>query len=120
MRCSTEKLVVVGQGYVGLPLALRAAEVGFSVVGYDADETRIKRLATGDSYVEDVSATALLAALGTKRYEPTTDPQRCAGFDVAVIAVPTPLADGVPDLSHVEEAARLLGGRLRAGGTVIL
>jgi UDP-N-acetyl-D-glucosamine dehydrogenase len=115
-----ERVVVVGQGYVGLALAMRAVEVGFDVVGFDQDEDRVKRLAAGDSYVEDVSDTALGEALATGRYEPTYDPERCAGFDVAVIDVPTPLADGNPNLSHVEEAARILARHLRPGATVVL
>ncbi len=114
------RVVVVGQGYVGLALAVRAVDVGFDVVGLDQDEARVKRLAAGDSYVEDVSDAALRAALATGRYEPTDDPERCAGFDVAVIDVPTPLADGNPNLSHVEEAARMLARHLRPGATVIL
>jgi UDP-N-acetyl-D-glucosamine dehydrogenase len=115
-----ERVVVVGQGYVGLALAMRAVEMGFDVVGFDQNEDRVKRLAAGDSYVEDVSDDTLAAALATGRYEPTHDPGRCAGFDVAVIDVPTPLADGNPNLSHVEEAARILAGHLRRGATVVL
>lgn len=114
------KLVVVGQGYVGLPLAMRAVEAGFHVVGLDLDEDRVKRLAAGDSFVEDVPDTALRAALDGGRYEPTTNPARCEGFDVAVIDVPTPLRDGNPHLAHVEDAATMLGTHLRPGATVIL
>ena len=55
----TGKLVVVGQGYVGLPLAMRAVEAGFDVVGFDTDTQRIKRLGSGDSYVEDITADVL-------------------------------------------------------------
>jgi len=116
----TQKVVVVGQGYVGLALAMRAVEVGFDVVGFDQDQDRVKRLAAGDSYVEDVSDSVLSGALATGRYEPTYDPARCAGFDVAVVDVPTPLADGNPNLSHVEEAARILARHLRPGATVVL
>jgi UDP-N-acetyl-D-glucosamine dehydrogenase len=115
-----EKVVVVGQGYVGLALAMRAVEVGFDVVGFDQDEDRVKRLAAGDSYVEDVSDAVLSAALASGRFAPTSDPDHCAGFDVAVIDVPTPLADGNPNLSHVEEAARILARHLRRGATVVL
>jgi UDP-N-acetyl-D-glucosamine dehydrogenase len=117
---TVEKVVVVGQGYVGLALAMRAVEVGFDVVGFDQDEDRVKRLAAGDSYVEDVSDAVLSAALASGRFAPTSDPDHCAGFDVAVIDVPTPLADGNPNLSHVEEAARILARHLRRGATVVL
>jgi UDP-N-acetyl-D-glucosamine dehydrogenase len=117
---TSDKLVVVGQGYVGLPLALRAVAVGFTVVGYDADDKRVKRLADGDSYVEDVADAELIDALASGRYEPTTDAHRCSGFDVAVIDVPTPLSDGIPNLDHVEAAARMLGRHLTSGATVIL
>ena len=114
------KVVVVGQGYVGLPLALRAVEVGHDVVGLDLDVDRIKRLADGDSYVEDVSDERLGAALASGRYLPTVDPERLANFDVAVIDVPTPLEEGVPNLSYVEDAAATLAVHLRPGATVVL
>ncbi len=113
-------VVVVGQGYVGLPLALRAVEVGYRVVGFDTDEQRIKRLAAGESYVEDVPGAQLAAALSTGRYRPTIDERSCAGFDIGVITVPTPLQDGTPDLSFVKSAGHTLGAHLRPGGCVIL
>jgi len=111
---------VVGQGYVGLPLALRAAEVGFDVVGFDVDTERVKQLAAGVSYVEDISDARLAAALESDRYHPTSDPARIGGFDVTVIDVPTPLTDGVPNLSYVEDAATTVGRHLQPGGTVVL
>ena len=114
------RLAVVGQGYVGLPLALRAVEAGFDVVGYDVDPERVKQLAAGVSYVEDITDARLAAALESDRYQPTSDPGQMAGFDVTVIDVPTPLSDGVPNLSYVEEAASAVGAHLQPGGTVIL
>src|ERR1700722_16084362 len=114
------KLVVVGQGYVGLPLAMRAVEVGFTAVGFDTDTERIKRLASDDSYVEDITPEVLASANASGRYEPTTEPKRCAGFDFAVIDVPTPLDDGVPNLSYVTDAAEMLSRYLRPGATVIV
>ncbi|MGO9583939.1 MAG: nucleotide sugar dehydrogenase [Acidimicrobiales bacterium] len=113
-------VVVVGQGYVGLPLALRAVEVGYRVVGFDTDEQRIKRLAAGESYVEDVPGAQLAAALSTGRFRPTIEERSCAGFDIGVITVPTPLQDGTPDLSFVKSAGHTLGAHLRPGGCVIL
>ena len=117
---STTRVVVVGQGYVGLPLALRAVEAGFGVVGFDTDTARIKRLAAGDSYVEDIADHELARALDSGRYEPTADPARLAGFDVAIIDVPTPLREGSPNLSFVISAATTLAQHLTQGATVVL
>ena len=87
---------------------MRAVEVGFDVVGFDIDGVRIKRLAAGESHVEDVTSSDVARALATGRYEPTDDPERTRGFDVAVIDVPTPLTEGAPNLSHVTDSARML------------
>ncbi|MFZ6003771.1 MAG: nucleotide sugar dehydrogenase [Actinomycetota bacterium] len=114
------RVVVVGQGYVGLSLAVRAADVGFDVVGYDLAAERIKALAAGSSFVEDVADGSLRAALDSGRYRPTSSLEGVDGFDVAVIAVPTPLSEGAPDLSYIEAAARALAPALRAGATVVL
>jgi UDP-N-acetyl-D-glucosamine dehydrogenase len=113
-------VVVVGQGYVGLPLALRAVEVGHRVVGFDTDEARMAKLAAGDSYVDDVTASQLKAALDSGRYMPTGDETACKGFDVALITVPTPLKEGVPDLSFIEDAGAMLARNLHPGATVVL
>lgn len=120
VRTDAEKVVVVGQGYVGLPLAMRAVEVGFDVVGIEADETRAKRLNVGESFVEDVPDAVLQAALDSGRYCVSTEARAAAGFDVAVISVPTPLHDGAPDLHCIEEAAASLARFLRPDSTVIL
>ncbi|WIM94235.1 nucleotide sugar dehydrogenase [Actinoplanes oblitus] len=114
------RVVVAGQGYVGLPLAVRAAEVGHTVVGFDVDDDRIKRLAAGESYVDDVGSAQLQAVLAGGGFLPSSDPRACAGFDIAVIAVPTPLRDGSPDLRYIEESARTLARYLRPGATVAL
>ena len=114
------RLVVVGQGYVGLPLALRAVDVGYDVVGFDVDVDRIKRLSDGQSYVEDITDDELASALATGRFRPTDDPTQLAEFDIAVIDVPTPLQDGNPNLTYVEAAAATLSVHLRPGATVIL
>ncbi|MEY2477393.1 MAG: UDP-N-acetyl-D-glucosamine dehydrogenase [Actinomycetota bacterium] len=114
------KLAVMGQGYVGLPLAMRAVEVGHTVVGFDTDSARIKLLAAGESYVEDIPSDQLAAALATGRYTAADDPAALVEFDVAVITVPTPLREGAPDLSYMESASSLLAGHLRPGATVVL
>ena len=114
------KVVVVGQGYVGLPIAMRAVEVGFDVMGLDIDKTRVERLAGGLSHVEDVSNDSLRGALASSRYLPTTDPAHCDGFDYAIVTVPTPLRETQPDLSFIEDASTTLASHLRTGATVIL
>lgn len=115
-----QKVVIVGQGYVGLPVAMRAVEVGFHVIGLDIDKHRIGELIAGHSYVGDVPSRQLRAALSTGHYVPTDSYLDAAGFDVAVITVPTPLRETLPDLSFIEEAARELGPLVNPGSTVVL
>lgn len=115
-----DKLVVIGQGYVGLPVAMRAVEAGFDVVGLDSDPVRITQLLDGHSYVEDIDPDTVLRARESGRYLPSTDYADTADFVYAVISVPTPLREGAPDLSFVESAACSLAAHLRPGATVIL
>ena len=91
---------------MGLPLAMRATAVGHRVVGYDTNPGRVKLLAAGESYVEDISSAELQAALAGGLFLPSSDEDACTGFDVAVITVPTPLREGLPDLSYIEAASR--------------
>lgn len=114
------KVVVIGQGYVGLPVAMRAVEVGHTVVGLEKDPRRAARLAAADSFVEDVSDSDLVSALATDRYTPTSTTAEAKDFDVAVITVPTPLRDGAPDLSYIEIAAQELAPFVTTGCTVVL
>jgi UDP-N-acetyl-D-glucosamine dehydrogenase len=120
MPSQHRRLVVVGQGYVGLPLAMRAVEVGFDVTGFEIDEARAARLSAGDSYVEDITAEELSRALASGRYRATSDSADIFGFDIAVITVPTPLRDTLPDLSHIEAAARTVAAALTPGALVVL
>jgi UDP-N-acetyl-D-glucosamine dehydrogenase len=113
------KVVVVGQGYVGLPVAMRAVQVGFPVVGFEASPARAAALAAGESYVGDISNAELQAALA-RGYLPTGDAAHLTDFDIAVISVPTPLNEGLPDLSFIEAAGRDLAKHLRSGACVIL
>jgi UDP-N-acetyl-D-glucosamine dehydrogenase len=115
----TARVVVVGQGYVGLPVAVRAAAVGFPVVGLDIDADRVAALEGGRSYVPDIGDDELAAAL-EGGYRATADPSDLGPFDVVVITVPTPLTDGLPDLTHVEGAADAVGRRLHTGAVVVL
>ena len=86
-----KKLLVIGQGYVGLPISMRGIEAGYIVVGLDNDSNRVSKLISGISFVEDVANESLKSALDTQRFLPTTDVREAVDFDVAVITVPTPL-----------------------------
>lgn len=115
----TAKVAIIGQGYVGLPVAIRASEVGFPVVGFDTSEQRIAALRDGRSFVEDISDEQIARALDAG-YWPTRDPLDLRAFDIAVISVPTPLRDGNPDLRFIESAGRDLAARLSRGSLVVL
>jgi len=119
IRTRTAKIAVVGQGYVGLPVAMRAAQQGFTTVGYEVDPRRCDSLKSGTSYVEDVPDSALQAALDDS-YTATSELGDLVGFDVAVITVPTPLREGAPDLSFVASAGESLARVLRAGALIVL
>lgn len=114
------RVVVVGQGYVGLPLSVRAAQVGHQVVAYDIDESRIKRLLTGESYIEDICDAELAAIVEAGTFHPSSESRACAAFDVAILAVPTPLREGAPDLSCIQNAASTVARYLRPGASVIV
>ncbi len=117
---SNEKAVVIGQGYVGLPVAMRAVAAGYDVVGFEVDPHKVTRLNAGHSHVEDIADSQLAEAIATGRYHASGDPADLAGFDIAVISVPTPMGEGVPDLSYIESAAATLAPHVRPGSTVIL
>lgn len=94
---SPRRVAVVGQGYVGLPVAIRAVEVGFDVVGFDIDKPRVDCLRKEETFIDDITDSDLTIVMSTGRYLPTDDPAALAGFDVAVVCVPTPLREGAPE-----------------------
>ncbi|TFC63500.1 nucleotide sugar dehydrogenase [Cryobacterium sp. TMT2-15-1] len=120
MANKDRKVVIVGQGYVGLPVAMRAVEVGYTVIGIDLDEKRIASLLQGKSYVDDISDAQLRSAIDSGRYLATTDYEATENFGIAVITVPTPLRESLPDLTFIEESSKSLAAHLTSGATVIL
>ena len=112
---------VVGLGYVGLPLAISAAEAGFRSVGFDVDGERIERLNRGVSHIEDVADGRVAAVVRAGRFEAAAEPMILGGVDVVFICVPTPF-DGAktPDLSYTSAATRTVASILRRGMLVIL
>lgn len=116
----TERAVVIGQGYVGLPVAIAAVEAGFDVIGYELDPAKADALNHGRSHVEDITNERLQRALTSGRYRASSESDCLDGFDFAVISVPTPMAEGAPDLSYIESAAAAVAPHVRPGSTVIL
>lgn len=113
----TAAVGVVGLGYVGLPLLVAASSEGYPVIGVEVDQRRAAALEEGRSYVVDVSDQDL-GALTNALF--TTDAIALRGADIIVIAVPTPLADGVPDLAPVKGAAHDVAAVLQPGRLVVL
>ena len=117
---STTDLVVIGLGYVGLPLAREAAFSGLSVVGYDLNTTVVAALNEGRSHVGDVPASDVAEMLA-KGFRATSEEAEAGHPDTVVICVPTPLsADSAPDLSAVRGAVEVTGRMLRPGMLVVL
>ncbi|MFJ8299080.1 nucleotide sugar dehydrogenase [Streptomyces sp. NPDC094447] len=112
-------LVVVGLGYVGLPLAVAAVRAGLRVHGLDSDPDRIHGLTQGLSHVDDISDEEVCEALDDG-FTPTTDATCVTSADVVVICVPTPLRQSVPDLDAVCAAGATVAERLRPGALVVL
>lgn len=113
-------VTIVGQGYVGLPLAQAAARVGWKVYGLDVTDSLVNALNQGHSHVDDLSDDDVQEMLELD-YQATTDPSVVSMSDVIVICVPTPLGEGGgPDLGAVKGASRTVGDNLTAHSTVIL
>ncbi|WP_347927670.1 nucleotide sugar dehydrogenase [Pseudomonas helvetica] len=111
---------IFGLGYVGLPLLLRYAEVGYHVVGFDIDQRKISALLSGESYIEHIPSTSIKSALG-KGVEVTTDFSRAAELDALILCVPTPLNKyREPDLSYIIDTTDALVPYLREGQVISL
>src|SRR5689334_7296284 len=91
LRSRTAKVAVIGLGYVGLPMAIAFARVGFCVVGIDVDQDRCASLAGGHSYVEDLSDAELQTALENGTLQVSNEFTALSKSDVILICVPTPL-----------------------------
>lgn len=121
-RLNSKKSVIgiVGLGYVGLPLALRYAEEGFSVLGFDIDAAKIQKIEAGQSYIEHIPESAVKAVAG-KTFHATTDFAKITSVDAIILCVPTPLNKyREPDLSFVLDTMDSVIPYLRSGQVVSL
>ncbi len=121
IEARTARLAIVGQGYVGLPVAVEFAATGFSVTGLDTDPDRVAALSFGRSCSPDVTNTDLMALLREGRYQATTDFGVLERSDVVIICVPTPLRKSKdPDIACVVAAGEAVAARFRPGQLVVL
>ena len=94
--------VIVGMGYVGLPLAMEYADAGIPVVGIDIDAARIRALRAGKSYIGDVPSETVKRAVDAGLFTPSADYSSVGKADTVNICVPTPLCKTKdPDLSCI-------------------
>jgi UDP-N-acetyl-D-glucosamine dehydrogenase len=115
------RITIIGQGYVGLPLAIEFCKSGFKVFGLDDNRQRVDELNCGCSHTPDVSAKDLQILLEKELYIATTDASVLECSDVVIICVPTPLRKSKdPDITYVATAASQVAERLQSGQLIIL
>src|SRR5277367_6330351 len=112
---------IIGCGYVGLPLALRFAEAGHRVIGFDTDPVKVEKLNKGQTYIQHIPQNKIQQFVQSKHFGATTDFARLAEVDAIIICVPTPLDQRrEPDLSYVEKTAQAIRPHLQRGQLVVL
>ena len=114
------RVAIIGQGYVGLTIAVGAAGAGHEVIGFDVNKELVIQLNTGFSHIEGISNSELKSFLSANKYAASTDASALNGCDVVVIAVPTPLTEARnPDLSFVHAAVELIQNNVKSPTLVI-
>jgi UDP-N-acetyl-D-glucosamine dehydrogenase len=114
------RIAVVGLGYVGLPVALSFAEAGFQVTGIDLDKSKVSAIRKGSSYLEDVPSDRLARQVELGKLKASSSFAPVKQANAVIVCVPTPLADGAPDLSRVLSAGEAIALTLKAGALVVL
>ena len=115
------KVSIIGQGYVGLPLAISCAQSGFEVTGIDLNEEKVSQLNKHQSIVEDVSDAELKSVSESGKYKATTNYSIDSSTEIICICVPTPLSSNhQPDLDILKAATKDVGKSLKAGMLVIV
>ena len=114
------RVAIIGQGYVGLTIAVGAAGAGHSVVGFDVNKALVDQLNQGHSHIEGISDAVINGFIGTGSYTASTDASVLEGADVIVIAVPTPLDEKRnPDLSFVHDATDLIAKNVKTAALIV-
>jgi UDP-N-acetyl-D-glucosamine dehydrogenase len=114
------KVSIIGQGYVGLTIAVAAAGKGHEVTGFDMNSALVEQLNTGKSHIEGVESSLVAGLIKSGNYRATTSASDIAGSEIVVIAVPTPLdKERKPDLAFVESACKSIGENLDSAALII-
>ena len=114
------RVSIIGQGYVGLTIAVGAAGAGHTVVGFDINESLVVQLNAGKSHIEGITDADLSSFIAAGLYEASAEPSILDGSDVIVIAIPTPLDDQRnPDLSYVHNAAGLIQNNVKSPTLIV-
>jgi UDP-N-acetyl-D-glucosamine dehydrogenase len=114
------RVVIIGQGYVGLTIAVGAVGAGHSVIGFDVNDGLVAQLNAGKSHIEGITDTDLGSFIAAGSYAASADASILEGSDVIVIAVPTPLDDQRnPDLSYVHAAAELIQNNVKSPALIV-
>jgi len=115
------KIGIIGCGYVGLPLALRFADVGQKVTGFDLDKFKVDKLNAGESYIQHIPAAKINEHFKAKNFSATNDFTKLRDMDAVLICVPTPLDERrEPDLSYVENTAKAIAPNLQKNQLIVL
>jgi len=117
----TAVIGVIGMGYVGLPLALRFAEKGFKVFGFDIDKKKIPILNKGNSYIKHIPSSRIKKQVERKKFKATSDFSKLKHCNAIVICVPTPLTEHrEPDISFVKSSGKTIAKYLQKGQLIVL
>lgn len=117
----TAVVAVVGIGYVGLPLAVEKAKVGFPVIGLDRNEERVGMINRGENYIRDVKDEELAKVVSDGKLHASNDFSDLNRADVVIICVPTPLTvHRMPDLQYIENVTQQIAEHMRPGQLISL
>jgi UDP-N-acetyl-D-glucosamine dehydrogenase len=121
IEARTARVVVVGIGYVGLPLVVELARAGFSVTGYDKDRDKVRLLAQGESYIGDIGSSELRPLVDAGKLRASFDPDVLGSADAIIVCVPTPLNKTKdPDMRFIASASDEIAARQHAGMLIVL
>jgi UDP-N-acetyl-D-glucosamine dehydrogenase len=117
----TAKIGIIGLGYVGLPLACAICTKDFHAVGFDIDESKIKKLRAGESYIGNIHNDKVSDFVKSGLLSPTSDFSKLADVDAVILCVPTPLnKNREPDMTYVVKTVETVAKYLKRGQLIVL